>query len=90
MTWRGVHHVASPVAITQDAVPACRDRLDRGIDGIDLVVARRLAAAAVEVILQHDPFGIRRQAFPGAIARAECRGRGEAIAVGGKISSVVA
>ena len=38
----------------QDAVLALGNRFDRGVDGVDLVVARRLAAAVVEVILQDD------------------------------------
>ena len=45
----------------QDAVAALGDGLDRGVDGVDLVVARGLAAAVVVVVLQHDllGFGVR-------------------------------
>jgi hypothetical protein len=35
---------------------AC-DGLHRGVDGIDLVVARRLAAAAVEIVLKNNLLG---------------------------------
>ena len=53
----------------QDAIPALGDGLDRGVDGIDLIVARGLVAAVVEIVLQDDLFGLRRQSLPGAIAR---------------------
>ena len=51
----------------QDARDALGDGLDRGVDGIDLVVARRLAAAIVEVILQDDRFRLGVQSLPAAI-----------------------
>ena len=38
----------------QNAVLALGDGLDRGVDGVDLVVAGRLAAAVVEVVLEDD------------------------------------
>ena len=38
----------------QDAVLALGDGFDRRVDGVDLVVARGLAAAVVEVVLQDD------------------------------------
>ena len=38
----------------QNAVLALGDGLDRGVDGVDLIVARRLAAAVVEIILEDD------------------------------------
>ena len=47
---------------------ALGDGLDRGVDGIDLVVAGRLAAAVVEVILQDDRFRLGVQSLPAAIA----------------------
>ena len=67
----------------QDAVLALGDGLDGGVDGVDLVVARRLAAAVVEVVLEDDLLGFGREALPGAIPRPELgratgrrRGRG--------------
>ena len=53
----------------QDAVAALGDGLDGGVDGVDLIVARRLAAAVVEIVLKNDFLGLGRQALPGAIAR---------------------
>ena len=58
----------------QDAVLALGDGLDGRVDGVDLVVARRLAAAVVVVVLKDDLLGVRRQALPGAIARPEIGG----------------
>ena len=52
----------------QDAVLALGDGLDRRVDGVDLVVARGLAAAVVEIVLKDDLLRFRRQALPGAIA----------------------
>ena len=52
----------------QDAVLALGDGLDRRVDGVDLVVARGLAAAVVEIVLKDDLLGFGRQALPGAIA----------------------
>ena len=45
----------------QDAVLALGDGLDRGVDGVALVVARLLAAAVVEVVLQDDLLRLRRR-----------------------------
>ena len=53
----------------QDAVAALGDGLDRGVDGVDLIIARGLAAAVVEIVLKHDLFGFGVKALPGAIAR---------------------
>ena len=58
----------------QDAVLALGDGLDRRIDGIALVVARRLAAAVIEVVLQDDFFFVRRDAFPLAVFGPELLG----------------
>ena len=59
-----------PVAMTsRTAVAALGDGLDGGVDGVDLIVARRLAAAVVEIVLKNDFLGLGRQALPGAIAR---------------------
>ena len=63
----------------QDAVLALGDGLDRRVDGVALVVARRLAAAVVEVILQDDLFRLGRQALPGAVARPQFGGRGKGV-----------
>ena len=52
----------------EHAVLSLGDGLDGGVDGVDLVVARGLAAAVIEVILEDDVLGLRRQAFPGAVA----------------------
>ena len=41
----------------QDAVLALGDGLDRRVDGVDLVVARGLAAAVVVVVLKDDLLG---------------------------------
>ena len=51
----------------QDAVLALGDGLDGGVDGVALVVARGLAAAVVEVVLQDNRFLVGGQPFPGAI-----------------------
>ena len=53
----------------QDAVVALGDGLHGGVDGIDLVVTRRFAAAVVKIVLKDDLLGFRRQALPGAKAR---------------------
>ena len=53
----------------QDAVAALGDGLDRGVDGVDLIVARGLAAAVVEIVLKDDLLGLGVEALPGAIAR---------------------
>ena len=53
----------------QDAVSALGDGLDGGVDGVDLIVAGRLAAAVVKIVLKNDLLGFGRQALPGAIAR---------------------
>ena len=45
----------------QDAVLALGDGLDRGVDGVDLIVARGLAAAVVEVVLKDDLSRLRRR-----------------------------
>ena len=45
----------------QDAVLALGDGLDRRVDGVDLVVARGLAAAVVEVVLKDDLLRLRRR-----------------------------
>ena len=52
----------------QDAVLPLGDGLDRRVDGVSLVVARRLAAAVIEIVLKDDLLGFRRQALPGPIA----------------------
>ena len=53
----------------QDPVAALGDGLDGGIDGVDLIVARRLAAGVVKIVLKNDFLGLGCQALPGAIAR---------------------
>ena len=53
----------------QHAVAALGDRLDRGVDGVDLIVARGLVAAVGVVILKHDLLGFGVETLPGAIAR---------------------
>ena len=63
----------------QDAVPALGDGLDRGVDGVHLIVARGLAAAVVEIVLKHDLFGFRVEALPGAIARPQIGRRREGL-----------
>jgi hypothetical protein len=40
-----------------------------------LIIARRLAAAVVEIILKHDLFGLGVEALPGAIPRPQFGGR---------------
>ena len=52
----------------QDAVLALGDGLDGGVDGVDLVIARRLAAAVVVIVLEDDLFGFGVEAFPGPVA----------------------
>ena len=63
----------------QDAVLALGDGLDGGVDGVALVVARRLAAAVVEVVLEDDLLCVGRQALPGAVPRPELGGRREGV-----------
>ena len=62
---------------------ALGDRLDGGVDGVDLVVARGLAAAIVEIVLEDDGLGLGRQPLPGAIARPQVAGRREGVEVDG-------
>ena len=57
----------------QDAVLAFGDGLDRRIDGVDLIVARGLAAAIVVIILQDDLFGFGVKALPLGVACPEVR-----------------
>jgi hypothetical protein len=63
----------------QDAVLTLGDSLDRRIDGIDLIVARGLAAAVLEVVLKHDLLGFRVETLPSAITCPEIGGRRERI-----------
>ena len=42
--------------------------LYRAVDGIDLIVARSLAAAILMIILKYNFLGVGRQALPGAKA----------------------
>ena len=58
----------------QDAVLPLGDGLDRRVDGVHLIVARRLAAAVLEVVLKDDPLGFGRQALPDPIARPQIGG----------------
>ena len=51
----------------QDAVLALGDGFDGCVDGIALVIARGLAAAVVEVVLQDNLFLVGRQALPRAV-----------------------
>ena len=53
----------------QHAVAALGDGLDRGVDGVDLIIARRLVAAVGEIVLKDNLLGFRRQPLPRAIAR---------------------
>ena len=78
----------------QDPVTALGDGLDCGVDGVDLIVARRLAAAVVEIVLKNDFLGLGRQALPGAIARPQVAWRrkgieGERVFLGGGIGTVM-
>ena len=52
----------------QDTVLAPGDGLDRRIHRVDLVVARCLAAAVVEIVPKYDLLGVRCQSLSGAIA----------------------
>ncbi len=63
----------------QHAVAALGDGLDRGVDGVHLIIARGLAAAVVEIVLKHDLFGLGVEALPGAIARPQIGGRREGV-----------
>ena len=62
----------------KDAVSAVGDGFDGRVDGVNLVVARRLAASIVEIALEDDGFRLGRQRLPGAIARPQVAGRREA------------
>ena len=53
----------------QNTVVPFGDGLDRGVDRVHLIIARRFATSVVEIILKHDPLGFRRQTLPGAVAR---------------------
>ena len=53
----------------EDAVLALGDGFDGRVDGDALVVARLLAAAVLEVVLEDDLFLLRGQAFPPAVFR---------------------
>ena len=52
----------------QDAVLPLGDGLDGRVHGVDLVVARRLAASVLEVVLEDDLLGFGRQPLPCPIA----------------------
>ena len=52
----------------QDTVPPLGDGLDRGADGVDLVVARHLAASVLVILLKDHLLSFQCQALPGAIA----------------------
>jgi len=71
----------------QDAALPLGDRLDRGVDGVDLVVARRFAAAVVVVVLQDDALGLGRQALPGGVAGPQLGGGGEGVEGEGLLAS---
>ena len=64
----------------QDALPPLGDSLDRGVDRVDLIVARLLAAGVVEIVVQDDRLALGRQPLPGAIALPEAGGRGKGVA----------
>ena len=53
----------------QDAILPLGNGLDRGVDGVDLVVARGLVVAALVIVLKDNFLSFRGQALPGAIAR---------------------
>ncbi len=55
------------------------DGLDGRVDGIDLVVARGLAAAVLEIVLKNDGLSLWRQPLPGAIARPQVSRRWEGV-----------
>ena len=55
----------------KDPVLPLGDRLDSGVDGIALVVAGRLAAAVVVVVLKDEGFRLRHETLPGAILSPE-------------------
>ena len=63
----------------KDTVAASGDGRDGRVDGVDLVVARRLAAAIVKIVLKDDFFGSRCQALPGPVARPQVAGRRETV-----------
>ena len=62
----------------QDAVLPLGDGFDGLVDGDALVVARLLAAAVVEVVLEDDFFLRRSQPFPGAVFCPKVLRRGKA------------
>lgn len=55
------------------------DGLDRGIDGVELVVARGLTATVVEIVLQDHLFCFIRKPLPGRVARPQVVRRREGI-----------
>ena len=61
----------------QHAVLALGNRFDGGVDGIALVVAGRLAAPVVEVVLKDDLLLVRRQPLPRAVFFPQFVGRRE-------------
>ena len=71
----------------QDAVLALGDGLDRGIDGIDLIVARSLAAAVVEVVLQDDLLRLGVSPFQSRYCAQRSAGRREGVERRGRLPS---
>ena len=65
---RGVGFARARGHDEQDAILPLGDRLNGGVDGVDLVVTRLLSAAVVVVVLKDDLFGFGVEAFPGPVA----------------------
>ena len=63
----------------KDAILTLGNRLYCCVNGVALVVARRLPAAVVEVILEDDLFLVRRQALPRTVFSPQFSGRCELI-----------
>src|SRR5690606_13698729 len=63
----------------QHAILPLRYSLDRGVDRVDLIVARRLAAAVVVVILKDDPLRVAVETLPGTKPRPQVSRRRKGI-----------
>jgi hypothetical protein len=67
-------------AAQTDAALATLDRgFDHAVDGVNLVVARRLASAVGVVVLGDDGLGLGRQGLPCAVAAPQLVGRGKLV-----------
>jgi hypothetical protein len=65
-------------ALKEDAVLAPGDGFDGLVDGDSLVIARLLAAAVFEIVLEENLFLFRRQSFPRTVfpPKVSWRGKG--------------